>query len=217
MNSQRGIKALASDGANAHNMITAPNAANAQTVMTMSNSQIIHHCPTCDQLCVVAQKAVADAIASDTMVLVSCHHCGEQFAPATTNGPLASPYKTGRAASIAIKNCSSCQQPISVPDPFPDAGVIDMICPLCDSKLDIDKLRQQDTADDDDAVAGDTESRPTPDITADKKTRPQRDRDINRVPLYLLIVVSLAGYLYWARETGQLPIDQWLRLLGFIS
>ena len=95
----------------------------------------------------VAQKAVDDAVASGTMVLISCHHCGEQFAPASTGEPLAGPYKTGRAASIAIKNCSACQQPISVPDPFPDAGVIDMVCPLCDSKLDIDKLRQQDTAD----------------------------------------------------------------------
>jgi hypothetical protein len=216
MNGGRGIKALASDEANAHNMTNAQNAADAWTVMTMTNSQMIHHCPTCDQLCVVGHKAVDDAVASGTMVLISCHHCGEQFAPATTAGTTAGPYKTGRAASIAIKNCTSCQQPISVPDPFPDAGVIDMICPLCDSKLDIDKLRQQKTADDD-TVTDDTASRPTPDITADKKTRPQRDRDINRVPLYLLIVVSLAGYLYWARETGQLPIDHWLRLLGFIS
>jgi DNA-directed RNA polymerase subunit M/transcription elongation factor TFIIS len=216
MNSGRGIKALASDGANAHNMTDAQNAAAAETVMTMPHSQMIHHCPTCDQLCVVAHKAVDDAVASGAMVLISCHHCGEQFAPVTNARPMAGPYKTGRAATIVIKNCTSCQQLISVPDTFPDARVIDMICPLCDRKLDIDKLRQQETADDD-AVTDDTASRPTPDITADKKTRPQRDRDINRVPLYLLIVASLAGYLYWARETGQLPIDQWLRLLGFIS
>ena len=171
---------------------------------------------SCDQLCVVTQKAFDDAAASGTMVLISCHHCGEQFAPTTATGPTAGSYKIGRVARVAIKNCTSCQQPISVPDPFPDAGVIDMICPLCDSKLDIDKLHQQETADDY-AVADDKASRSSPDITTDKKTRPQRDRDINRVPLYLLIVVSLAGYLYWARETGQLPIDHWLRLLGFIS
>ena len=132
------------------------------------------------------------------------------------SGPTASAYKTGRAATIAIKKCTSCEEPISVPDPFPDAHEIDMICPLCDSKLNIAKLRQQETANDS-PMSDYTALRPTPDITAGKTTRPQVDRDINRVPLYLLIFVSLAGYLYWARETGQLPIDHWLRLLGFIS
>jgi len=56
-----------------------------------------------------------------------------------------------------------------------------------------------------------------PTIVGEGHARPQRDDDINRVPLYLLILVILGGLLYWARETGQLPIDQWLRLLGVIS
>jgi len=30
----------------------------------------------------------------------------------------------------------------------------------------------------------------------------------------LLILVCIAVYLYWARETGQLPIDQWFKILG---
>ena len=197
-------------------MTNAQNAAKDLIVITMTNSQMINHCPTCDQLCVVAQKAVDEAIASSAMVLISCHHCSEQFVPATMTRPSAGNYKAGRAATINIKNCTSCEQPISVPDPFPDAHVIDMICPLCDSKLDIAKLRQQGTANDG-PMSDDTALRPAPDITAGKKTRPQVDRDINRAPLYLLIAASLAGYLYWARETGQLPIDEWLRLLGFIS
>ena len=65
-------------------------------------------------------------------------------------------------------------------------------------------------------MSDDKASRPATNITTGKK-RAQVNGDINRVPLYLLIIASLAGYLYWARETGQLPIDQWLRLLGFIS
>ena len=197
-------------------MTIAQNAAKDLIVIKMTNSQMINHCPKCDQLCVVAQKAVDDAIASSAMVLISCHNCSEQFVPATMSGPTASNYKAGRAATITVKNCTSCEQPISVPDPFPDAHEIDMICPLCDSKLDIAKLRQQETANDG-PMPDDTALRPAPDITAGKKTQPQVDSDINRVPLYLLIVASLAGYLYWARETGQLPIDQWLRLLGFVS
>jgi hypothetical protein len=37
---------------------------------------------------------------------------------------------------------------------------------------------------------------------------------MGNLPLYLLLLVCLAVYLYWARETGQLPIDQWLKILG---
>ena len=197
-------------------MTNAQNMAKDLIVITMTNSQMINHCPTCDQICVVAQKAADDAIASGAMVLISCHHCNEQFVPATMTGPKASTYKTGRAATIAITKCTSCEQPISVPEVFPDARVIGMICPLCDSKLDIAKLSQLETANDG-PMSDDKASRPATNITTGKKKRAQVNGDINRVPLYLLIIASLAGYLYWARETGQLPIDQWLRLLGFIS
>ena len=54
-------------------------------------------------------------------------------------------------------------------------------------------------------MSDDKASRPATNITTGKKKRAQVNGDINRVPLYLLIIASLAGYLYWARETDNCP------------
>ena len=55
---------------------------------------------------------------------------------------------------------------------------------------------------------------PVAEISNDNADKPARDNGVNRMPLYLLILICLVVYLYWARETGQLPIDQWLKILG---
>jgi hypothetical protein len=55
---------------------------------------------------------------------------------------------------------------------------------------------------------------PVAEISNNDASKPDRDTSVNRMPLYLLILVCLGVYLYWARETGQLPIDQWLMILG---
>ena len=93
---------------------------------------------------------------------------------------------------------------------------IDLFCPLCDSKIqqgDQDKKVATTPGATTPAAPLETPS-PVAEISNDNASKPGRDTSVNRMPLYLLILVCLAVYLYWARETGQLPIDQWLKILG---
>ena len=110
---------------------------------------------------------------------------------------------------------------ITIPTRLSSDAKIDLFCPLCDSAIQqADQDNQAATTPNATIQATKTPATPpeTPspvaEISTDNASKPDRDTSVNRMPLYLLILVCLAVYLYWARETGQLPIDQWLKILG---
>jgi hypothetical protein len=100
---------------------------------------------------------------------------------------------------------------ITVPTHRSSDVKVDLFCPLCNGEIQqADPDNQVTTT----PTAPLEAPSPVAEINSDNADKPDRDTSINRMPLYLLILVCLAVYLYWARETGQLPIDQWLKILG---
>ena len=100
---------------------------------------------------------------------------------------------------------------ITIPTHLSSDMKIDLFCPLCDSEIQqADPDNQVTTT----PTAPPETPSPIAEISNDNADKPGRDTSVNRVPLYFLILVCLAVYLSWARETGQLPIDQWLKILG---
>lgn len=175
---------------------------------------MMSRCPACDSLFTVPDKVIDEAVASGAMVMISCHYCGDQFGP--EGSAQTSSQKTARPAAMMVCACPACQQPISVPDPLPDRSLVRLACPLCDASIDTDLLGGVGSL----GPIGKTvipTAAPAPAPTGNGAGRPPRPSDVIRWPLYLLILAVIGGYLYWARETGQLPVDQWLRDLGIIS
>jgi len=168
---------------------------------------MMDRCPRCDSLFMVPQDTINTALQSGGTVFIACYHCDTQF-EADKSRHLSLAGRTG-APSMRLGNCPGCKGAVSIPDPLPDKHIIQICCPLCESVIDSAMLTK--------TAHAVPEEKLMQTIVGDGHARPQRDDDINRVPLYLLILVILGGLLYWARETGQLPIDQWLRLLGVIS
>jgi hypothetical protein len=172
------------------------------------NDNIMHHCPHCDSLCLLSQSEVDTAQAANKAVAITCHQCNGQFG-LERNCPTGT--KPARPAAMKTVDCPSCKMAITIPTRLSGDVKIDLFCPLCDSKI------QQASPDNQAATipAAQLET-PSPGaaISNDNTSKPERDTSVNRIPLYLLILVCLAVYLYWARETGQLPIGQWLKILG---
>ena len=172
------------------------------------NDSIMIHCPHCDSLCLLSQSEVDTAQAANKAVAITCHQCNGQFG-LDHNCPTNT--KRGRPAEMKIVDCSSCKMAVTVPTHLSGDVKIDLFCPLCDSKI-------QQADPENQTATNPTTSPETPipvaEISNNNVSKPDRDTSVNRKPLYLLILVCLAVYLYWARETGQLPIDQWLMLLG---
>ena len=172
------------------------------------NDSIMIHCPHCDSLCLLLQSEVGAAHAANKAVAITCHQCNGQFG-LDHNCPTDT--KRARPAEMEIVDCSSCKMAITVPTHLSGDVKIDLFCPLCDSEIQQADPDNQDTT---------TPNAPpetlssVAEISNNNTSRPDRATGINRMPLYLLILVCLAGYLYWALETGQLPIDQWLMILG---
>ena len=187
------------------------------------NDSIMNHCPHCDSLCLLSQSEVDMAQATNKAVAITCHQCNAQFG-LEHNCPTGT--KPARPAEMKIIDCQSCKMAITIPTRLSGDAKIDLFCPLCDSE--IQQVDQDDQATKTPAIT--TPDATTPDATTpaapletpspvaeisnDDASTPGRDTSVNRMPLYLLILVCLAVYLYWARETGQLPIDQWLKILG---
>ena len=172
------------------------------------NDSIINHCPHCDSLCLLSQSEVDAAQAANKAVAITCHQCDRQFG-LDDNCPTDT--KRARPAEMKIVDCPSCKMAITVPTHLSGDVKIGLFCPLCDSEIQqADSDNQASTTP---TTPPETPS-PVAEISNNNAGKPDRDTDINRMPLYLLILVCLAVYLYWARETGQLPIDQWLMILG---
>jgi len=114
--------------------------------------------------------------------------------------------KLAQPAKVTIVDCPSCKMAITIPRRLFDNVRNDVSCPLCDNKI-----LQADTEYSSTTTPLETleAQRPIPGVR-----REIRDTSVKLMPLYLLVLLCLAVYLYWARETGQLPIDQWLKILG---
>ena len=172
------------------------------------NDTIMNHCPHCDSLCLLSQSEVEAAQAANKAVAITCHQCNAQFG-LDHNGPTGT--KRARPATMKIVDCPACKMAITIPTRLSSDMKIDLFCPLCDSEIQQADLDHQ-------AAPAPTTPLATPspvaEISTDDRSKPSRDTSVNRMPLYLLILACLAVYLYWARETGQLPIDQWLKILG---
>ena len=172
------------------------------------NDSIINHCPHCDSLCLLSQSEVDKAQAANKAVAITCHQCNGQFGLGH-NCPTDT--KPARPAEMKIVDCPSCKMAITIPTNLSGDVKIDLFCPLCDSEI-------QQAYPDNQAATTPTAPPETPspvdEISNNNASKPDRDTSVNRMPLYLLILACLGVYLYWARETGQLPIDQWLMILG---
>ena len=172
------------------------------------NDSIINHCPHCDSLCLLSQIEIDTAQAANKAIAITCHQCNGQFG-IDHNCPPGT--KRARPAEMKIIDCPSCKMAITVPTHLSSDVKIDLFCPLCDSEIQqADPDNQAATTP---AATPETLS-PVAEISDNNASKPDRDTSVNRIPLYLLILVCLGVYLYWARATGQLPIDQWLMNLG---
>jgi len=172
------------------------------------NDSIMNHCPHCDSLCLLSQSEVDTAQAANKAVAITCHQCNGKFS-LNQNCPTGT--KPARPAEMKIVDCPSCKMAITIPIHLSSDVKIDLFCPLCDSEI-------QQAYPDNQATTTPTAPPGTPspvaEISNNNASKTDRDTSVNRMPLYLLILVCLAVYLYWSRETGQLPIDQWLKILG---
>jgi hypothetical protein len=182
------------------------------------NDSIMNHCPHCDSLCLLSQSEVDIAQAANKAVAITCHQCNAKFG-LEHNCP--TDIKPARPAAMKIVNCPSCKMAITIPTRLSGDMRIDLFCPLCDNKIPQGDQNNQAaktpaTISPDATIPAEPLETPSSvaEISNDNTSKPARDTSVNRVPLYLLILVCLAVYLYWARETGQLPIDQWLKILG---
>ena len=182
------------------------------------NDSIMNHCPHCDSLCLLSQSEVDTAQAANKAIAITCHQCNAQFG-LEQNCP--TDIKPARPAAMKIVNCPSCKMAITIPTRLSGDMKIDLFCPLCDNKIQQGDQNNQ-AAKTPATISPDATTPAEPletpssvaEINNDNASKPDRDTSVNRMPLYLLILVCLAVYLYWARETGQLPIDQWLKILG---
>jgi hypothetical protein len=172
------------------------------------NDSIINHCPHCDSLCLLSQSEVDTAQAANKAIAVTCHQCKAQFG---LDHSCPTGTKRARTAEMKIIDCPSCKMAITIPTHFSSNVTSDLFCPICDSEIQqADSDNQVTTT----PTAAPEMPSPVAETSNDNAGKPDRDISVNRVPLYLLILACLAVYLYWARETGQLPIDQWLKILG---
>ena len=171
------------------------------------NDSIINHCPHCDSLCLLSQSEIDTAQAANKAIVITCYQCNAQFGLDHSCPPGT---KRARPAEMKIIDCPSCKMAITSPTHRSSDVKVDLFCPLCDDEI---KLADPDNQVTTTPTAPPEAPSPVAEINSDNADKPDRDTSINRVPLYLLILVCLAVYLYWARETGQLPIDQWLKIL----
>ena len=172
------------------------------------NDSLMNHCPHCDSLCLLSQREVDTAREANKVIAITCHQCNAQFGldhscPGDT--------KRARPAKMKIIDCPSCKKAITIPTHLSSDVKINLFCPLCDGEIQqFDPDNQVATT----PTAPPETPRPVAETGKDNADKPNRNTGVDRMPLYLLIIIFLAVYLYWARETGRLPIDQWLMILG---
>ena len=177
-----------------------------------NNDIIMRHCPHCDCICLISKTDIDSARAANKIVNISCHQCHKQFA---IDGEQTKDRKIARPAALKFVTCPSCKKQVTLPDLQPDRLTVDLFCPFCESKIDHNGQRSEGESSHVASVKSDVEKA---DLNPVREVRPSPKSPTNYMPLYVLFVLCLGAYLFWAFETGQLPVetlpfDQWLNIL----
>ncbi len=172
----------------------------------------MRHCPHCDCICLISKTDVDSARAEKKLVSISCHQCQKQFA---IDGDQTKDRKIARPATLKFVTCPSCKRQVTLPDLPPDWTTVDLFCPFCESKID---HVGQKTESDSSHLASVKSDLGKADLNATGETSPSTKSPINYMPLYVLFFLCIGAYLFWALETGQLPVgalpfDRWLKIL----
>ncbi len=181
--------------------------------MEIDNSDIVmRHCPHCDCICLISKTDIDSARAANKLVSIACHQCQKQFA---IDGNQTKDRKIARPAALEFVTCPSCKKQVTLPDLPADRSSVDLFCPLCDSKIDHDRQKSEGESSHLASVKSDLGKA---DLNPTKEASPSPKSPTNYMPLYVLFVLCLGAYLFWAFETGQLPVealplDQWLKIL----
>ena len=177
-----------------------------------NNDTVMRHCPHCDCICLISKTDIDSARAANKLVSISCHQCHKQFA---IDGEQTKDRKIARPAALEFVTCPSCKKQVTLPDLPPDRSNVDLFCPFCESKIDHDGQMSEGESSHAASVKSDLEKA---DLNPAREAGPSPKAPTNYMPLYVLFVLCLGAYLFWAFETGQLPVetlpfDQWLKIL----
>ena len=177
-----------------------------------NNDIVMRHCPHCDCICLISKTDIDSARAANKLVSISCHQCHKQFA---IDGEQTKDRKIARPATLEFVTCPSCKKQVTLPNLPPDRSTVDLFCPFCESKIDHDGQRSEGESSNLASVNSDLEKA---DLNPSKEASASPKSPTNYMPLYVLFVLCLGAYLFWAFETGQLPVetlpfDQWLKIL----
>ena len=172
----------------------------------------MRHCPHCDCICLISKTDIDSAQAANKLVSISCHQCQEQFA---IDGDQTKDRKIARPAALEFVTCPSCKKQVTLPDLPPDWSTVDLFCPFCESEIDHDGQKSEGKLSHLASVKSDLRES---DFNPKREPSPSTKSPTNYMPLYVLFVLCLGAYLFWAYETGHLsvealPLDQWLKIL----
>ena len=172
----------------------------------------MRHCPHCDCICLISKTNIDSARAENKSVSISCHQCQKQFA---IDGDQTKDKKVARPAALKFVTCPSCKKQVTLPDLPPDQSTVDLFCPFCESIIDHDGQKSEGESSHLASVKSDPGKA---DLNPAMEASPSTKSPTNYMPLYVLFVLCLGAYLFWAFETGQLPVetlpfDQWLKIL----
>ena len=177
-----------------------------------NNDVVMRHCPHCDSICLVSKTDVDLARAANKVVCISCHKCQKQFA---LDGEQSKDRTIARPADLKLVICPFCKKQVTLPNPLPDRSAVDLFCPFCDCELDDVGHEFEGALSHSASAKSDLEKA---DLNPMRQATPSPKSPTNYMPLYLLFILCLGAYLFWAFETGQLPFnalpfDQWLTLM----
>ena len=173
---------------------------------------VMRHCPHCDCICLISKTDIDSARAANKLVSISCHQCQKQFG---IDGDQTKDRKIARPANLEFVTCPSCRKRVTLPDLSPDRASLDLFCPFCDGKIDHNGRKSEGKSSHVTPVKSDLGKA---EINRTREASPSIKSPTNYMPLYVLFVLCLGAYLFWAFETGQLPVDvlpfeQWLKIL----
>ncbi len=177
-----------------------------------NNDIVMRHCPHCDCICLISKTEIDSARAENKSVSIACHQCQKPFA---IDGDQTKDRKVARPAALKFVTCPSCKKQVTLPDLPPDWSTVDLFCPFCESIIDHEGQKSEGESSHLASVKSDPAKA---DLNPKREPGPSPKSPTNYMPLYLLFALCLGAYLFWALETGQLPVealpfDQWLRIL----
>ena len=165
---------------------------------------VIKHCPHCYGLCLISQNEINAEYRANKEVVIACHQCAKEF---SLNGDHTKDNGIVHPVKVRIDECQSCKKLITVPDPLPDQTTVKLSCPLCDYKFEFSQADHR-------KKIKDNELNPT---TSDKiigqPTEPNNKLKMSYTPLYILIIICIGAFAFWAKETGQVSFNHWLKFL----